>query len=315
MTIPASPPNPILYNDILDLRGRIDSIFSTHGTTRGETSSASGISKQISREGDLVTSDDIAQVVVERVVKEMAGWAFQFMRLFYDDDREPYQVTNASGEYESVKLNRETIETDIALSVYASTIDKTTRRADALQLLEAQSIDPYTLLEDLNVPNPKERVRRLINWMKASGTGQFEEYLDVVGVKLNDQRADQRDAERDIEALIQGRYVEPDKLPNEAYVATFAAFVQGPDFEMLDPNARMRINDFITKLRENVNKQIAMQGGPMQPQPEQSGQGINPMGRSINENPGGLPNQQMAQTYIEQPVTQATQPGLVGASA
>lgn len=256
-TIPATPPNPILYNDLVDLRGRLDSLFATHGTTRGESrGSESGVSKQISREGDLVTSDDIADIVVERVVSEMAGWEMQFARLFFDDDRPPLRVTDRDGETEYIKMTREKIETDIQVVVKASSNDKQTIRADALQLLEAKAIDPYTLMESLDVNNPKERFRRLMAFVEAQKTGDYSKYTEVVGVNIDTHMANEEDAQRDIEALLQGQNVSI-KLPSEKYVSTFMAFKQSPEYANLDEFAKAMIDHHIKRLQKAVDDEIA----------------------------------------------------------
>lgn len=257
-SIPVTPPSPFLYNDLLDLRGRIDSIFSTHGQTRGEivgSANQSGLSKQISREGDLITSDDLGQVVLERCVGEMAGWVMQLMRQFFDDDRPPARVTNSDGETDFVELTRQKIETDIQVVVKASSNDKQIRRADALQLLEAKAIDPYSLLEDLDVPAPRERFRRLMAFIQAQQSGDFTQYADVVGVDLDSAMATAEDAQRDIDILLTGQNVRI-RMPSEAYVSTLSAFTHSPEFNSSDVSeeARQAVRGHIQRLREYVAK-------------------------------------------------------------
>lgn len=268
MAIPAVAPNPALMQDLQDLRSRIDSIFATHGTTRGEGGSESGVSKQISREGDLVTADDIVDIVIERVVSEMASWGMQFARLFYDEDRKPVRVTNTEGETQFINLKRQTLETDIQLVVMANTNDKDARRADALQQLQGKITDPYTFYEDIDVQNPKERTKRLINFIQAQQQGDFTGYLKSIGVKLDDSRASQEDAMRDIELLQQGGQPAVSKMPDEGYVATFLAFVNSPEFSQLDPGIQQRIQIHVQQLKRAVQAENpdAQQPDPNNPQ-------------------------------------------------
>lgn len=313
-TIPAMPPSPILYNDLLDLRGRVDSIFSTHGTIRGEQKNAgeSGVSKQITREGDLVTSDDISNIVVERVVSEMAGWGMQFMRLFFDDDRPPLRLTDRDGETEYVELNRKKIETDVQAVVKASTVDKQTRRADALQMLEAKAIDPFSLMEDLDANNPKERLRRLMAFIQAQQSGDFSQYAEIIGVDLQTHMATEEDAQRDIDVLTTGQQVAI-KLPSEKYVSTFIAFKNSPEYAQLDDNAKAMIEQHIQRLKVAVNEAIAKKqaeagvdtgqlasveaGGP--PQMDMAGafappQPANPLMAAMQQRAGGAMQPQTA---------------------
>jgi hypothetical protein len=275
--IPGTPPSPILYQDLLDLRGRANSITSTHGTTTGENPAASqsGVSKQISREGDLVTSDDIVDVTLERIIFEMASWEMQFLRLFRDNDRPPYRITNGEGETQYVELNREKIETDIQVTVKASSMDKQTRRADAIQLLGAQAIDPYTLLEDLDVPNPRERLRRLVAFLNAMRSGSLDGYMEQLGIDPETPFATAEDAARDISILQTGNEVMA-QMPGESYVAAFQTLIKSPEFqdpssEKFTPYAKQLIMMHVMKLKMLVD-QAAQKA---QQQSQQQG-GINP---------------------------------------
>jgi hypothetical protein len=247
--IPSTPPNPILFSDLQDLRGRVDSIFSTHNITNIARSRESGVSKQISRESDLVTSDDIVSVVVERVVTELSQWAMQFARLFYDDDRKPLRMTNEEGDTQFVELNRKKIETDIQIIVKGSTNDKATRRSDALQMLTGKVTDPYTLFEDLDVPNPKERTRRLMAFIQAQQDGNWQKYLDMVGIDMATNKADEADAQKDIEILLQGGQPDPGRDPSESYVSTFISFVNSPAYGTYDQPIRDRVTQYIDSLK------------------------------------------------------------------
>lgn len=278
--IPATPPSPILYNDLVDLRNRADAITATHATTMGAvTGPQSGVSKQISREGDMVTSDDITSVTLERVMYEMSSWEMQFLRLFCDDDRPPYRITNGEGETQYVQLSREKIETDIQMAVRASSTDKQTRRADAIQLLGAQAIDPYTLLEDIGVPNPRERLRRLVNFINAVKGGSMDAYMQSLGIDPETPFATAEDAQRDIDILQTGNEVMA-SMPSEAYVAAFQALIQSPQFKQ-DPWTEytrqlvimhlMKLKALVNQAAQQQQQQQATQGGanPMQPGQQQ----------------------------------------------
>lgn len=263
--IPAQPANRLLYEDLLANRGRIDSLFATHGTTRGENrGEESGISKQISREGDLVTSDDIVDIVLERVVYEMACWALQFMRLYYDEDRDPVRLADKDGGVDFVKLSREVIDTGVDVVVKASTNDKQIRRSDAMQMLEAKAIDPYTLFEDLDVPNPKERLKRLLSFQMSTATpgGDFKPYLKTLGIELEegDEVAESERARADIAALKNGQQAPADQPPTEAYLAEFIRFINGPEFAELPPETQAMFQQHIQQLRQQLEQ------GEQQPQ-------------------------------------------------
>jgi len=301
--IPAQPPSRMLYEDLLYMTGRIDTMMATHGTTRGETGDESGVSKQISREGDLVTSDDLVDIVVERVVYEMTCWGIQFMRLFYDDDRDPVRLSDKNGDADFVSLNRDIINTKIDVIVKASTNDKQLRRADAIQMLEAKAIDPYQLFEDLDVPNPKERLKRLLAFQSGAAPQpgmppDYSAYLKVIGISLDEQDdiAEQQRAQADITALKSGQPAS-NQPPTESYVAEFIKFVNGEEFAQLQPEIQQAIQAHIANL-----KQLAAQAPPAQGQPQQPGAPA-PQGQPPAAPPqAGAPEMAALQNRMQNPV-------------
>lgn len=306
--IPATPPNPILYSDLASLYGRMDSVFATHGTTRGEVQSGSesGVSKQITREGDLVTSDDIAEITLERVIYEMGCWEMQMLRLFHDDDREPLRITNTEGETEFVEMTRKKVETDIQVVVKASSQDKQTRRADALQLLTAKAIDPYSLIEDLGVPNPRERMRRLKAFIEASASGNLDAYMEVINVDPKTPFATEADAKRDIDILRTGNQVQI-RLPNEQYVSVFTSLMKSPEFTDPQQAAQHGWNEQNSQLvRNHIQRMKLLVDEEAAKQQQQAGvasQGLQPGA------PSGFPT--TAETYSQAP----GQSGPVGQAA
>lgn len=279
--IPATPPNPVLYNDLGSLYGRMDSLFSTHGTTRGEVQAGgeSGVSKQITREGDLVTSDDIGEVTLERVIYEMGCWEMQFLRLLQDDDREPLRITNTEGETEFVEMTRKKIETDIQVVVKASSQDKQVRRADALQLLTAKAIDPFTLFEDLDVPNPRERMRRLAAFVKAQASGNLDAYMEVINVDPKTPFANADDAKRDIDILKTGNKVQV-RLPSEQYVSVFSSLINSPEYN--DPATMQQAGwneqnkPLVQEHIQRMKQLVAAEAEKQQSQAGVDGQGMQP---------------------------------------
>lgn len=293
--IPATPPNPILYNDLLDLRGRLNSMFSVQGATNVEAANAgeSGVSKQITREGDLVTSDDITVITVERVVGEMAGWAYQFARLFFDDDRPPARITDKEGNTQTIELGRDKIETDLQLVVKASTNDKQVRRADAIQMLGAEAIDPYSFYEDIDTNNPKERLRRLMAFNESKQNGDFSRYMEVVDIDMQSAFSTEKDAQRDLGILASGQQVAL-KLPGEKYVSTFMAFKNSPEYANMDQFGRMMIDNHLSRLRMMVDEEVAkresqagLESGQMGML--ESGSEPNPMGSAFAAQPPANP--------------------------
>lgn len=184
MNFTNSGPPPVLFNELMQTRQQIDAKFNTHGTSRGETSMhESGLSKQITREGDLVSVDDMADIVLERVVEEMAGWAMQFMKFMYVD---PHFKSKMGKDGELIKetIQRDMIDDGIAITVRGSMTDKATARNQAINLGTSGAIDPMTMFEEMDAPNPKERTQRLLDFKMGEGPNgdAFARYMETVGI-------------------------------------------------------------------------------------------------------------------------------------
>ena len=267
------PVSPVLYQNLLDARAQIDSKFATHATTRGaRIANESGTARQILKDGDLSISDDIVRTTVDRQTYEMANWAVQMMKTQYTDEHFIRQM-GKDGEMIEILLKQDKIDDGIDVNVKASSVDKEERRANALTLVAKQQIDPLSLAEDLDLPNPKERVTRLIPYLM----GDYATYAQVVGVQMPQQQqagmapaaggqtippeqapgAPQptqgaegaAQAQSDIQAIIQGQDVTPTTISPE-YLIAISEFVNSQDFAQLSPDIQAKFQEFIKKLRQ-----------------------------------------------------------------
>ena len=271
MITQSAPPPPILYQDQAAIRQRIDSKFSTHGTSRGESNGAeSGISKQITREGDLTTADDMSDIVVERVVYEMASWSMQMIKMFYD---KPHMIRfkGKDGENINREISQDHVEDGMIAEVKASSVDKQTRRADAMALVQSKSIDPQTLFEDLDVDNPKERTRRLLAFQNGVNDGYTSYMQEVEGdAQGAEQSMQPHQAQQDLQAIVSGQPVEPTGIPSAEYVQIFADYASGAEFDQQPPEVQQAIVAYIQKLQQKVNEKVGANGQTQAPvgQPE-----------------------------------------------
>lgn len=277
------PPSPMLYDDLMATRGQIDSKFATHSVTRGEKEAGtSGISKQITREGDMTIADDMVDVVVERVVSEMAQWAVQMMKMFY---KEPHYVRSLGreGEFLQVAMSRDRIDDGIGVDVKANTIDKPTRRNIGLELAASRNIDPLTLYEDLDVSNPKERAKRLMYYLSGTEDG-YARYMAEIDMDTEptpltgDKIGPSQEAILDIQRLTSGdKKVNIPEEINPQYVETFIKYVNGPDFAELKPELQQNIQQFIAELKAKHGEQQQTEEAPATPAaPEIGGLGEEP---------------------------------------
>lgn len=262
--IQAEPPSPELLALMQDARQRMDGIFNTHGAVKGASAATneSGIAKQITREGDLTVSDDLVDIVVERVVFEMAGWAMQLAKLFYD---EPHflRTTGSAGSVIAKELTKKDFRDGLEVDVKANSVDDMTNRADALNLASRKAIDPLTMFEDLDKPNPQERVRRLMAFINGPQDG-YATYLKEIGVELEatsnpqppftvggDQTESLDDAKQDIQSMSEGQIIAPPDKFDSKYVMAFISFVRSGQFRALPKDIQSNFKEFIQQLSQN----------------------------------------------------------------
>lgn len=284
--IQANPPAPELMNLLTDTRQRMDGIFNTHGPIKGEQGQASesGTSKQITREGDLNNSDDLVDIVVERVVYELAGWAMQLAKLFYD---EPHflRASGNDGSVLSTQLTRKDFQDGLQVDVKANSVDDITNKNDALNLAGRKAIDPLSMFEDMDKPNPKERVRRLIAFLNGTQDG-YQTYLKEIDTELEATQNNQpafsvggdgtetsENAQDDIKQMAEGQILAPPNKFDQTYVQTILSFVRSGQFNSLDDDVKANFRDFVKQMSQNFQNFAvntpgsAFTQGPAMPMP------------------------------------------------
>lgn len=273
--IPGTPPDPTLYQNLAMNRAQVDSKFATHKTTRGEgTGDESGVARQITREGDLTMSDDIATTSVQRMIGEMAEWGAQMMSILFKDPKEMSRK-GQDGEVTGTAVHRYMVRPSMGISVRASSTDKTTRRNDALQLAASASIDPLSLFEAMDMPNPKEKTKRLISYLVGAQDG-YARYMQSIGISFDDPAAatdnggelGAQEAMNDIALLQSGEQPQLAGTPGHDYVSVFEQFIQSPEFDGLDPQIKANVQAFIQQLKaaipQETNQPVTTPNAPSQ---------------------------------------------------
>jgi hypothetical protein len=118
-------------------------------------------------------------------------------------------------------------------------------------------------LEDLDMPNPKERAKRLLLFLQQDFAG----YAKAAGIempqpsqmstKTPDESKEQAIA--DLQRLQAGEDVQPEFV-DESYIKVFIEFVQSPQFQELDDAIRQKFVDFVGKLKQLLESQMAAPG-------------------------------------------------------
>ncbi|MEB3215558.1 MAG: hypothetical protein VKN72_04745 [Nostocales cyanobacterium 94392] len=149
-----------------------DNIMGVHGATRGQAGSKTLGQDIISRQQDYTRIDLITRVL-NRGVARLADGLAQLMKLFYTENH-VIKILGEDGAISFVNFNRDDVEDDIVIDVKSGMtlpVDKITQRTEAVQLWQLGAIDPVTLFERLEFPNPEKSAERLLAWK----TGQLSQ--------------------------------------------------------------------------------------------------------------------------------------------
>lgn len=235
-------PPPVLFQELMQTRQQIDAKFSVHNlNAASQGMHESGISRQITRENDLVTSDDLSEIVIERVIEETASWAIQFIKLMYVDDHFKSKM-GKDGQVIQEYIQRDMIDDGISLNVKGSAADKITARNQAINLGSSGAIDPMTMFEEMDAPNPKERTQRLLLFKMGEGPNGdgFAKYMQTLGVDIqqNMQATDQPPAQLPGQPGAQAGPTDPNAAGSNA---SFPIQPPSPDIQPLQVHARAPI--------------------------------------------------------------------------
>lgn len=152
---------PFVYQSLIDYRNELRSIFGTTGLSSPGIKSEDTVRGKILVKG---TDQDRATLVIDHVeqfVDCVFNWMVQLMYVYYDS---PRSVSRIQG---SDVIVRDEFVYPLVVSVKAGSLipkDRLTLRNEAIDLWSAQALDPLTLFERLEDPNPQQSAQRLILW-------------------------------------------------------------------------------------------------------------------------------------------------------
>ena len=155
-----TPIPQFIYQSLVDYRNEIRSIFGTTGL------SSQGIKSEETVRGKILTrATDVDRNPItdhlEQFYDAIYNWFVQMMIVYYDT---PRQVSASQG---SEMIQSSEFVYPLVVSVKEGSLipkDRLTMRNEAIDLWGAQAIDPLTLAERLEEPNPEEFTKRLIMW-------------------------------------------------------------------------------------------------------------------------------------------------------
>lgn len=163
------------FNNLQHSEATLDNLFGTHSATRGAAQAKTLGQDMLSRQQDF-TRIDLLTRILNRGVSRLAEGLVQLMKMYYTEVQ-VVKIIGEEGAIEFVKLNRSDIEENIEIIVKSGEtlpMDKVTLRTEAVQLWQLGALDPVTLFERLEFPNPAKAAERLQAWKMGQLTAETQ---------------------------------------------------------------------------------------------------------------------------------------------
>lgn len=191
------PQRPALPEDVFkslnDGRQELRNIFGTAG------SSAQGIKSQETVRGKIMVNQmDSSRIgggiteYIEQVADSIYNLWVQFMYVYYDEEHFVASAGSVKGaELIEIKNSDFHILTTLSITVKEGTLipkDPLTQRNEAIDLWSANAIDPRSLYQKLDFPDPDEATNQLILWqMFQQGKIPPNQYLPTFAPEASDE--------------------------------------------------------------------------------------------------------------------------------
>lgn len=169
----AGTPLPnFVYQSLLDYRNEIRNIFGVNGSTpQGTRQEQTVRGKIIARSQDTDRIGGGFTEYLEQFADRTYNWMVQLMVVYYD---EPKMATVIGPERsrEAITIKSSDFKMKLTVSVKENSMvpkDPLTKRNEAIDLFQSGALDPITLFEALEFPNPRQAAERLYIWKSNPG--------------------------------------------------------------------------------------------------------------------------------------------------
>lgn len=162
---PGTPLPGAHFQNLMHTESVFDNIFGVHASTRGVGGSKTLGGQMLSKQQDL-TRIDLLTRVINRGVKKIADGLVQLMKMYYTEVH-TVKILGEEDTVEFVRLNQDDIEDYIEIDVRSGNttpVDKVSMRNEAIQLWQLGAIDPVTLFQRLEYPEPEKSAQRLLEF-------------------------------------------------------------------------------------------------------------------------------------------------------
>lgn len=193
--LPAQSLPPFVYESLLDYRNEIRNIFGTRGSTPQGTMREQTLGgKQIIRGQDSDRIGGGVSTYLEQFSDKVFNWFVQLMYVYYD---EPHYAAVIGDERakEYISLQSADLTRKLIIGVKEGSMvpnDPATKREDAITLWKDGALDPITLFDRLEFPNPREAAKQLYLW-QADPIQLFPDLVEEQQKKMAEEQAFQQE--------------------------------------------------------------------------------------------------------------------------
>jgi hypothetical protein len=99
----------------------------------------------------------------------MADWELQFIKLRYSEEH-MRRLLGPKGTTTFIKINQDMVEDGMEVMIKSSGTDKLKAQKQAMEMAQANLIDPLSFFEDIGASDPKGRVERLLTFQQDPAT-------------------------------------------------------------------------------------------------------------------------------------------------
>lgn len=159
-----------IYQSLIDYRVELRNIFGTRGLT------SQGVAEEKTVRGKIIStgmdSDRVGGGIseyIEQFADKIFNWMVQLIYVYYDEAHTAAIIgKDKAAEY--ITLKNTDINRKVLVSVKSGSMiprDSLSKRNEAIDLWGAQALDPITLFDRLEFPDPKEAALKLFLWKVA----------------------------------------------------------------------------------------------------------------------------------------------------
>lgn len=163
--IQPTPLPSLVFNDMQDKRNEIQNLMGVRGSTPQGILSERTVQGKIEIKGQDIDRSVGITDYVEQFSDRVFNWMVQMMYVYYDQEHVA-RIIGDENATEYFTLKREDLfGKQMLVSVKEGSLipkDPLTRRNEAVDLAQAGLIDPLTMFERLDYPDPKEAAKRLM---------------------------------------------------------------------------------------------------------------------------------------------------------